>query len=99
MEVIELWDSEAKLYAATHLDRVDVRADGWEVLYVCHDTGARWLQDYPHGEEHGGGPMRLRQWSLRAGRAWKKQDILVPLDGVDSSRCADAASRLSTRTT
>ncbi len=60
-DVIELWDKEAKEYADGHLDQVEVRADGWEVVYRCASTGVRWLEDYPHSEEHGGGPMRLRQ--------------------------------------
>ena len=62
-DVIELWDDEAKAYADVHLQQVEVRAEGWEVLYRCPTTSARWLEDYPHSEEHGGGPMRLRQLS------------------------------------
>lgn len=58
---MELWDGEAKTYAERHLDQVEVRADGWEVEYRCVATGLHWLEDYPYSEEHGGGPMRLRQ--------------------------------------
>ena len=62
-DVIELWDDEAKAYADDHLQQVEMRAEGWEVVYRCPGTGARWLEDYPNSEEHGGGPMRLRQLS------------------------------------
>jgi Immunity protein 27 len=60
-EVVELWDGEARSYAARHLEQVDVQGDGWEIVYRCPATDRRWLRDYPHSEEHGGGPMRLRQ--------------------------------------
>ena len=60
-DVTELWDEEAKQYADGHLEEVEVRADGWEVLYRCPVTGRKWLEDYPRSEEHGGGPLRLRQ--------------------------------------
>ena len=60
-EITELWSDEAKSYADEHLEQVEVRADGWEVLYRCPVTGRQWLEDYPRGEEHGGGPMRLRR--------------------------------------
>lgn len=60
-EISELWGDEAKSYADKHLEQVEVRADGWEVLYRCPITGHHWLEDYPRGEEHGGGPMRLRR--------------------------------------
>jgi Immunity protein 27 len=62
---VELWDAEAKRYADEHLDEVEVRAEGWEVLYRCPQTNAIWLEDYPRGAEHGGGPMHLRR--LEAG--------------------------------
>lgn len=60
-EVSELWDDEAKGYADLHLEQVEVRGDGWEVVYRCPSTGVRWLEEYPYSHEHGGGPMRLRQ--------------------------------------
>jgi hypothetical protein len=60
-EVTELWDAEAKRYADEHLTQQEVRADGWEVLYACAATGARWLEDWPRSAEHGGGPCRLRR--------------------------------------
>ncbi len=60
-DLTELWDEEAKSYADWHLEQVEVRAGGWEILYRCPKTGRRWLKDYPHGEEHGGGPVKLRQ--------------------------------------
>ena len=55
------WDIAATCYAADHLVEVEVRAAGWEVLYRCPQTGARWLEDHPRSEEHGGGPIRLRR--------------------------------------
>ena len=60
-DVLELWGDEAKTYVSQHLREVDVRADGWGAIHVCPVTGIRWVEDYPHGEEHGGGLMRLRQ--------------------------------------
>ncbi len=48
---IELWDAAAKSYADAHLQRHEVRAEGWEVVYRCPDTGATWLEDYPRSEE------------------------------------------------
>jgi immunity protein 27 of polymorphic toxin system len=60
-EVSELWDDAAKRYAAEHLEQVEVRANGWEVVYRCPVTGRLWLEDYPRSAEQGGGPMRLRQ--------------------------------------
>ncbi|MGH8550820.1 MAG: Imm27 family immunity protein [Methylococcales bacterium] len=57
----KLWDEEAKAYIQKHLIKVEVRADGWEIVYRCPDTGLQWLRDYPHSERHGGGPMRLRR--------------------------------------
>ena len=60
-DTAELWDAEAKRYADQHLEQTEVRAEGWEVLYRCPNTGVEWLEDYPRGEEHGGGPMRLRR--------------------------------------
>lgn len=59
--VSELWDKEAKEYADEHLEELEVRASGWEVIYKCPVTGHRWLEDYPRSGEHGGGPMRLRR--------------------------------------
>lgn len=60
-EISELRGDAAKAYADEHLEQVEVRADGWEVLYRCPDTGQLWLEDYAEGEQHGGGEMRLRQ--------------------------------------
>ena len=60
-EVAELWDDEANAYADEHLEQVEVRASGWEILYRCPDTDRIWLEDYPHSGEHGGGSMRLRR--------------------------------------
>jgi hypothetical protein len=33
----------------------------WTARYRCPDTGALWIQDFPHGELQAGGPPRLRQ--------------------------------------
>jgi hypothetical protein len=60
-DITELWDDDAKVYADEHLERVETRADGWEVLYRCVVSQRTWLEDYPRSEEHGGGPMRLRR--------------------------------------
>jgi hypothetical protein len=60
-EGAELWDTDAKGYADERLEQTEVRADGWEVLYCCPDTGVKWLSGLPRGAEHGGGPMRLRR--------------------------------------
>lgn len=50
---------EAKVYACEHLTPLEVRADGWETVFRCPTTGLLWLQDWPSGEEHGGGLRRL----------------------------------------
>lgn len=52
---------DARRYAAEHLEKIEVRADGWETLYRCPSTGRLWLKDYPRSAEQGGGPARLRQ--------------------------------------
>jgi hypothetical protein len=57
----ELCDDEAKAYADRHLEKLEDRESGWEVVYRCPETGRRWIEDYPPGGEHGGGPMRLRR--------------------------------------
>lgn len=57
----ELWDDEALCYIKEHLRQIEVRKDGWEAEYVCPNTGIKWIEDYPEGELHGGGPLRLRK--------------------------------------
>jgi hypothetical protein len=58
-----MWDQEAKDYVASHLRLIEKRANGWEAVFRCDLTEHTWLEDYPHGEEHGGGPLRLRRIS------------------------------------
>ena len=60
-ELSELAGEEAKTYADGHLEQVETRADGWVVVYRCAETDREWIEDYPRGEEHGGGPVRLRR--------------------------------------
>jgi Immunity protein 27 len=60
-EMSELWDADARAYADRHLEQVEVRAAGWEVLYRCPATDHTWLEDHPRSAEQGGGPMRLRR--------------------------------------
>lgn len=57
----ELWDSSANRYTDQHLEQVEVRADGWETLWRCPNTGAEWIEDHPLGAMQGGGPLRLRR--------------------------------------
>ena len=64
----ELWDDEARQYIKDHLDQVEIRADGWEVLYRCPVTGWEWLEEYPHSERQGGGPKRLRRLGQARGK-------------------------------
>jgi Immunity protein 27 len=59
----ELHGNEATAYADAHLQEVETRAQGWEIVYRCPTTGLLWLLDYPHGEQHGGGPARLRHFA------------------------------------
>lgn len=61
LDLQELWDEDAKSLIREHLEKIEVRADGWEAVYRCPNTGATWLRDYPHSERHGGGPLRLRR--------------------------------------
>ena len=51
---------EADEYALFHLKKVAVDAKEWTKKYVCGETGAAWLMDYPCSGEHGGGSSRLR---------------------------------------
>lgn len=45
-----------------HLERVgsSALAGDWEVVFKDPNDGRYWLLDYPHSEQHGGGPPRLR---------------------------------------
>ncbi len=47
------------------LKKVAVHPDtgAWEVLYRDPKDGRYWELTYPHGEMHGGGPMRLTNLS------------------------------------
>ena len=60
-ELSVLWEEDAKDFASSHLEVVEVRAGGWEVEFRCPNTELRWLEDWPAGEEQGGGPRRLRR--------------------------------------
>ncbi len=57
----EFWDEQAIGYADRHLDEVERREGGWEIVYQCPRTEIRWVLDRPLREEHGGGPARLRR--------------------------------------
>ena len=57
----EFWDDHALRYAERHLEEVEQRADGWDIVYRCPRTGAGWVLDRPLSQEHGGGPARLRR--------------------------------------
>jgi len=54
----------AQDYAQEHLKKLSVN-EKWQVLYECPETGIHWLEDYPHGELHGGGPPRLRRLPIK----------------------------------
>ena len=56
-----LTGAEAKAYADTHLEKVRVDPDSWEIEYVDPVSGEYWVMDYPLSEMHGGGPPRLRR--------------------------------------
>jgi hypothetical protein len=43
----ELWDAEAKDYEASHLRPVETRANGWEAVFGCPESGMLWLEDWP----------------------------------------------------
>lgn len=91
-DVIEMWDGEAKSYADEHLEEIEVRAGGWEVVYECHLTGERWLEDCPRSGEHGGGPMRLRQLSDRPEYEWDEiHGFESPREFRRFQRCIDRA--------
>jgi hypothetical protein len=55
---------EAYSYVEGHLHKVQVSLGGWQIEYICPNTGKRWLLDYPYSEAHGGGPPRLRRLPL-----------------------------------
>jgi hypothetical protein len=37
-----------------------VKKSGWEIYYIDETTGEKWIEEYLHGEMHGGGPPQLR---------------------------------------
>lgn len=43
-----------------HLREVAIDGERWLHVLACPRTGRQWLLDYPQGELHGGGPIRLR---------------------------------------
>lgn len=55
---------DAVAYIQSHLEKIEVSESGWEVSYICPDTGFRRLKDNLSGEEHGGGVARLRRLPL-----------------------------------
>lgn len=50
-------------YASTHLQKLSVNFNTWEILYQCSVTKRFWKEYYPHSEAHGGGPPELIQIS------------------------------------
>lgn len=44
---------------SSQLTRLNVSADGWEVLYLDKRDGRFWELSYPHKDWHGGGPPSL----------------------------------------
>jgi hypothetical protein len=58
--VDELYGTDADEYVTAHLVRDETRSERFEELYVCPDTGRRWLLDYPERTESEPGPLRLR---------------------------------------
>jgi hypothetical protein len=59
--VTELYSDEAEAYAREHLHSDETRADEFEEILACPDTGARWTLDYPERTEREPGPARLRR--------------------------------------
>jgi hypothetical protein len=51
--------NEAETYARDHLVTDEVRADAFEELLSCPDTGRSWKLDYPDGTEREPGQARL----------------------------------------
>ena len=61
IEINKLEGNEAIQYARNHLRKVKVDGEKWEIEYICPESGIRWIEDFPYGESHGGGPSRLRK--------------------------------------
>jgi hypothetical protein len=57
----ELHGAEAIEFAQRKLREVRVDSERWEVEYVDEVSDERWLLDYPHSGEQGGGSPRLRR--------------------------------------
>lgn len=60
-KILELHGNEALEYSRSHLVEVRAMDDDWTTEFSCPVTGHRWLLDYPHSGQHGGGPPRLRR--------------------------------------
>jgi len=60
----EFEGNEALHFAATHLRKINVNVQRWEIEYEDALTGEKWLMDYPHSEFQGGGNPRLRKLPL-----------------------------------
>lgn len=58
--IAEFNGAVAQSYAESHLRKGYVDAENWLIEYVCPLTGKRWIMDYTHSEQNGGGAPRLR---------------------------------------
>jgi hypothetical protein len=56
----ELYADEAEAYARDHLVGDESRTEAFQEVYVCPDSGRRWLLDYPERTEDDLGQARLR---------------------------------------
>lgn len=57
----ELNGRTAEEYAQSHLKKLSVNGELWEILFECPITGIQWIEDFPQSEAHGGGPPRMRK--------------------------------------
>lgn len=63
-----LHGAEGQDYERTHLRRLAIDEEHWQILLECPATGLLWKKYYPHAEAHGAGPpeyVRLSQEMAR----------------------------------
>jgi hypothetical protein len=61
---LELEGKAAVDFAESHLRKLQANPQTWEIEYGDPKTGEKWLMDYPHSEDQGGGSPRLRKMDV-----------------------------------
>ncbi len=61
IETLELYKGNDAIVFAKKLIKIFSNPETWEIEYKDPITGEKWLMDYPHSEQQGGGSPRLRK--------------------------------------